>query len=242
MSAPKTLTAALLAALAIPTAASATFFTESFEAPEAASPYTLNGDDFDASEFDFFGRFDDWNSGGSNRARDDFSGVDGSFAIGGQDHDGAGGSALRTLTVGNIDITGQNGVLVTVAVGALASEPAFQNYESTDGLAIFATVDNGTRSLIGQFRNDGADGDLFEDTDLDGVGDGTLLTAELADFSFAVLETGSSLSLDFEFFSDNSFEPTVVDNVRVGVIPEPTSLLIFGTATGVLALRRRRSA
>ena len=189
---------------------------ESFES-EPGTTYTLSNP-FDDGSFDYFDRYAVPND--SNAARDDFqAGWDGNFGIQGQDHDGEGGTATRTITINDINITGGDNVVATLALGALASEPNFFNYEASDndGIEIFATVDGGDRALIGSFAPSQANdaGDLLLDTDLDGVGDGARLNADLQDFSFAIPETGDSLDLDIELTSTDSFEPLAVDNVRV---------------------------
>ena len=188
-------------------------FAESFE-EEPGTTYTLSAP-LDAG-FDFFGRFPAPDT--SNGARDDFTdGFDGSFAIFGQDQDGRGGDATRLITISDIATTGAEDVLVTIALGALASEPRFNNFETADGdgIEIFATSDGGARTLIGAFKPNGQASDLYEDTDLDGVGDGARLTTTLTDFGFLVENTGARLDIEIALTSTDSFEPIVVDNVRV---------------------------
>ena len=197
-------------------------FQESFEAPPGAG-YTLVPQ-FDDGSFDFFDRFPAPDN--SNAARDDFQdGFDGSFAIFGQDIDDGGvQTSTGIVTIPAIDISTFATPVVGLSLGALDSEPNFDNYEAADGdgIEIYATVDGGARTLIGAFAppalggggNPDA-GDLYEDTDFDGVGDGTRLTTTLADFFYGV-STGNSLTLEIETTSSDSFEPIVLDNVRVG--------------------------
>ena len=199
-------------------------FAESFE--EAPGTSYLLSTEIDDGFFDFFGRFavPDVDNG----ARDDFTlGFDGGFAIFGQDQDGTGEDATQTITLPGIDIAGQTDLSTTISFGALDSEAAdFFNYEALDdeldGIQIFAEIDGGGQVLIGEFLPDPAldtfDGNgssLRLDTDGDGIGDGTVLTVDLADFTFPIEGTGSSLELTIAFTSTDSFEPLVVDNVRV---------------------------
>ncbi|MEL6477685.1 MAG: ExeM/NucH family extracellular endonuclease [Pseudomonadota bacterium] len=184
---------------------------ESFEEAPGTT-YTLSAEFNDG--FDYFGRFAVPDN--SNDARDDFQdGFDGGFAIQGQDHDGVGANATQTVTIPNVDISSLGAPIVTLSLGALDGEPAFSNYEGEDGIDIFATVDSGARTLIGSFAPDADGGDLLQDTDLDGAGDGTALTTALSDFSFALPNTGTSLTLEIELTSNSSFEPLVLDNVRI---------------------------
>ena len=194
-------------------------FVESFEA-EPGTSYTLS-DPFDAG-FDFFGRFAVPDN--DNGARDDFqSGWTGGFGILSQDNDGTGGAATRTITIGPIDVSGaSNPVGITGSFGALNSEPAFNNYEASagDGIKIFATLDGGTRTLIGAFApNATGASDLYQDTDLDGVGDGLNLTTTLTAYTFLAPSTGTSLVIEIDLTSTDSFEPLAVDNIRVDCEP-----------------------
>ncbi|GFE64324.1 ExeM/NucH family extracellular endonuclease [Litoreibacter roseus] len=189
---------------------SSELFVESFEG-EPGVTYTLSGA-FDDGGFDFFGRFAAPDP--ANGARDDFNQFDGNFAIYAQDNDGDGGPATQSIEIPNVDLTGYAAPTVTMALGALDSS-SFDNYEAGDGIRVFATLDGGDRVLIGQFLNDGTPGNLLQDTDLSGFGDGTVLTTSLQDFTFDLPE-GDVLSLEIELTSNDGFEPLVVDNVRIG--------------------------
>ena len=188
---------------------------ESFEAAPGAT-YTLSNS-FDDGGFVFFDRYAVPDT--ANAARDDFSGFDGAFAILGQDHDGDGAAATQTVTIPNIDISGVGDLAIAAKVGAPSGEPDFENYEAADGdgIEIYATIDGGARSLVGAFAPpaDGA-GDLREDTDLDGIGDGAALTGQLEEFVFDPLGTGNLLTLEIELTSTDGFEPLALDKVSVG--------------------------
>ena len=231
------------------TASAGNIATESFETDPGTS-YTLSAQ-FDDGGFDFFDRYLVPET--ENAARDDFqNGWDGEYGIIGQDHDGDGESPTQSISLNPISITGQTDIAVTVAAGALSSEnadPAFENYEvaNGDGIKIYATIDGGSRDLIGAFappvmgsQGTPEAGDLYEDTDLDGFGDGVVLTADLSDHTFPVAGTGDLLVVELELTSTSSFEPIAVDNVRVSAVPEPSSivLVLIGCVT---LLRFRRS-
>ena len=191
-------------------------FTESFETTPGGSYALITA--FDDGGFDFFGRY--MVPDASNAARDDFTtGWDGNYGILGQDHDGDGGPATTVISMTAIDVSGATTAIKTVvSLGGLASEPAFQNYESADGdgIEIYATLDGGTRTLIGAFAPPASGaGDLYHDTDLDGIGDGANLTTTLTDFAFDITGLGNSLTLEIEMTSTSGFEAIAVDNVRV---------------------------
>ncbi len=249
----RTLIAAAAAAALASSAASAQIFTESFEADpsDASSQYTLTPQ-FDDGGFDYADQYlADQPETTNNGARDDFSGFDGNGYIGVQDvdnvDDGGNATGTATLSFDTIDITGQSNLSVTGLFAALDSEPDFDNYEAADGdgIEIFASIDGGTATLIGAFAPPAMGGggtvgagDLYLDSDLDGIGDGPALSTELASFSFPISGSGSTLDLFFELTSTGSFEPITIDTVSVAV-PEPTSLALLGLG-GIAALRRRR--
>jgi len=234
----KTMTILTLAAVA-GVANASQVFQESFESTPGAS-YTLSNE-FDDGGFDFFGRYAVPDL--SNPARDDFLiGWDGSFGIMGQDHDGDGFAPTQSVMIDNINILGFSSLSMSLFAGALSSEPDFSNYEAADGdgMVIWANIDGGGDFMIGRFSPPVAGtGDLYLDTDMDGIGDGPNLTSSLADFSFNIAGTGSSLSLRIDMTSTSSFEPLALDNVRVNGVPSPATLGLLGFA-GLAGSRRRR--
>jgi len=238
--------AALAGALAMVAQAGTIIHQESFEAAPGAG-YTMSNQ-FDDAGFDFFDRYAVPDN--ANPARDDFqNGWDGAWGILGQDHDGDGFAPTQSVSIPGVNVGGFTGLSVTMSLGALASEAAgFDNYEAADGdgIEIFATVDAGVRTLVGKFsppavgggRGTANAGDLYVDSDFDGVGDGTRLTPDLADFTFGIADVGNALTIEIELTSTSSFEPLALDNVRVSGVPEPgmIALLIVG---GLFATRRR---
>jgi MYXO-CTERM domain-containing protein len=237
----KTTMTILALAAATGIASAGQIFQESFESDPGTS-YTLSNQ-FDDGGFDFFGRYAVPDL--SNPARDDFlNGWDGSFGIMGQDHDGDGFSPTQSVMIDNIDITGVSDLSMMLMAGALSSEPdGFMNYEAADGdgMIIWASIDGGSDFMVGRFSPPlGGAGDLYLDSDMDGIGDGPNLTADLADFTFGIAGTGSSLSLRIDMTSTSSFEPLAIDNVRVSGVPTPATLGLLGFA-GLAGSRRRRA-
>ncbi len=216
-----------------------TILQESFEGLPGTG-YTMSNQ-FDDGFFDFFDRYAVPDL--SNAARDDFlTGWDGSFGIMGQDHDGDGFAPTQTVAIAGVNIAGMTSISMDIAVGALSSEPQFNNYEAVDGdgISIYATIDAGARTLIGNFApNFTGRSDLYLDTDLDGIGDGVNLSAALADFSFAIGGTGSLLTIEVDMTTTSSFEPLAIDNIRINAIPAPGALALLGLG-GLVATRRRR--
>ena len=188
--------------------------TESFENPPGTT-YTLTTP-FDDGSFDFFDRYAVPDLG--NTTRDDFSGFDGNFAILGQDHDGDGGPSTVSIEIFDIDISGQTDLALTGLFGALNAEPSYHNYEVSqgDGIEVLVAVDSGPPSTIGAFRtNATGSGDLYLDTNLDGIGDDARLTTRLAEFTFPFSVSGTLLDVVIELTSTANYEPLAVDFLRI---------------------------
>lgn len=163
------------------------------------------------------------------------------FGIIGQDFDGDGGPATVSIDISGINITGKLGLAVKVSLGAQNDEPDFPNYEaipSDDGIEIHARIDGDIPVLIGSFKpNSTGQSALYQDVDLDGVGEGTIVPFDLATFALLIPGTGDTLDLSIELTSTSSFETLAADNVRiVDNIPEPTSLALAAIGFG----RRKR--
>lgn len=184
---------------------------ESFE--NAGEGFILNTA-FDDGSLDFFDRFAAPDA--NNAARDDFSGFDGNFAIFGQDHDSE-GPATVSIEIPNINIEGETDLVLSGLFGALDDEPQTGRYEAPqgDGIEIFISVDGGQQTKIAAFAPNDDASDLYEDTNLDGIGDGERLTVELSEFSFPFNVTGSLLNVSIQLTSTASFEPLVVDDIRI---------------------------
>jgi hypothetical protein len=233
--------AASAIALGAPAARAVPIFQESFENPPG-STYTLNTA-FDDGEFDYFNRYPVPDN--SNAARDDFqNGWDGSFGIQGQDHDGDGGQATVSIDTSFVSSAAPTHVF-TVSLGALNSEPMFQNFEAVDGDGIELYFIDGSLApvlplLIGAFKPPASGaGDLYQDTDLDGVGDGALLTTTLQDYSFSVPSTFPFFALRIQLTSTSSFESLAVDNIRIDAIPEPGALTLLAIGGWLIVVLRR---
>jgi hypothetical protein len=133
----------------------------------------------------------------------------------------------------------------TVSLGALNSEPNFQNFEAADGDGIEVYFIDGSLApvpplLIGAFKPPASGaGDLYQDTNLDGVGDGAQLTTSLQDYSFSVPATFPLYALRIELTSTSSFESLAVDNIRIDAIPEPGAISLLAIGGWLIGFRRR---
>jgi hypothetical protein len=195
---------------------------------ESGTGYSLTGAGDDGA-FAFFGVYDKNSDAVTlNSARDgyvrtntnppgDANAIDGNFFIVAQDTNGfAGGIAPVTVVLDPVSITGISDLEISGFFGAEYSE-SFNNFDAGDGINIFATIDSGTRTLVGSFVRNG-DGLLVMDANLSGSADADeifTLDFALGEFSFPVAGSGSSLVIEVELTTTDSFETIALDNLRV---------------------------
>lgn len=203
------------------------FFSESFENEPTIDPesgnavadnYRLEGPLTSTNQYEYFDRYA---VAGAAYPQNIFNGIHEGHSIQGEHHNGTGfgpdgADPTRTITIPNIDITGKQDISVFASLGANVSSGAFEDWTLGDGISIYATIDGGERTLIGQFKPAGLTGSrLMLDTDLDGQGDGTSLNLTMRDFAFAVPGSGQSLTLEIDATSGGAYQMWALDNVRV---------------------------
>ncbi|NOQ26217.1 MAG: choice-of-anchor D domain-containing protein [Bacteroidales bacterium] len=165
-----------------------------------------------------------------------FSNVDGSYMFGAEDLDDVDNPLAPTDINGYIVISSQNitsydQVQVTLALSAVYDGGLDVSFEETDPDGIFveyafdgniatvgdAFVNTGTYTTVGQFKgNNGINATgLYEDTDLDGKGDGTLLTEAFQDFSYTI-NTNGATNISIRIVVENDLSEEIgIDNIRV---------------------------
>ncbi len=185
---------------------------------------------FDDSDSDWFLRTNV--SSISSRILTDFSDMDGSFFMGGEDVDDAQNPAAcdcGRVNFNNLNVTGFTSLTVKLFVAATQTnryEPV-KDFQPTlaDYLRVEVSVDGGAYTTIGQFTGLVQNGAIKEDTNLDGIGDGTELTAAFQDFSFDLnLSGNSTVDVRVEMHPSGNGEEMAFDNVRIegeGVLTSP---------------------
>ncbi len=84
---------------------------------------------------------------------------------------------------------------------------------SQDYLIIEYSYNGTTFSPLGAFA--GASGAFRVDANSDGTGDGTTLTAAMAEFTYNIPKTGTNLQIRLRHFSSAADEELVIDNIRI---------------------------
>ena len=188
-----------------------TIFAESFETDGNGTRYTTSIPEFSDGDRDFFFR-----TNGSNTVAYNVAGGDGSFYFAAQDIDGEGASATQTLSFTGIDIANFSN-LSFQALFAEDDDGSNEDWDAPDQFFVEYQIDGGGFQKILAFENTGA---MFntvpaQDTDFDGVGEGTQLTDTFANFTAAIADAGSNLDLRLTFVLDAEDEDIAIDNIQI---------------------------
>ena len=186
-------------------------FTEPFD---DATQYTITqGADATDGNDNYFTRTDGANINKS------YSGSSGSF-FAGQDIDDPQviGSVPGQLTWTGIDISGATGLEFTGLFGEVLDGSG--DIDDDDFLRVEYRVDGGAWTDLIAFQNDGSqfNTSFLEDTDFDGVGDGTSITSSagtMVAFTKSIPDTGTNLDLRFTASVDSGDEDFAIDDFEV---------------------------
>jgi hypothetical protein len=215
--------------------------------------YTSTNDFHDGtSDDDYFGRvrasdeeyfLTDVASGIDANAITNYTGQDGDFFYAAEDVDDVGGAigspdaaVFKDVTFATIDISNASG-LTFRGLFARGENDACDasTYDGPDFIEVYYEVDGGGEVTALCFNPDlecNIPGDvtnepLHHDPDCDGDGgEGTLLTNEFAEFTFAIPE-GSDLDIRVRVRMDAASEDIAFDYFRVEVITVPVQLTSF---------------
>ncbi|MEQ8907864.1 MAG: T9SS type A sorting domain-containing protein [Vicingaceae bacterium] len=195
------------------TMAQTTIYSQSFESTTGYSFPNGNG----GSGSDFFDRTD--LAGAPPQDDFTYAGFDGTYFIAAEDIDGTLSSSQGVVYIDNIDISSQANLSLTLA---LASGTSSGIDENSDSISIEVKVGNGAWTVIGRFRADpattsssGFNGQLAEDTDNDGLGDGTRLNGTFQDFTWLIPGSGDSLDVRITCDLGSGNEEAAFDNLRI---------------------------
>lgn len=145
---------------------------------------------------------------------DPFSNISNTWAWSGEDLDGTApcSNATQTITWSGIDITGRTNLEFLGLFGSRNGT----SWETTDLLKVEYRIDAGAlqEGICFSPTNDG-NLDLGLDVDCDITVDGPTITLALAEYTFSIAGTGTSLELIFTATVDAPGEEFAVDNFRL---------------------------
>lgn len=177
-----------------------------------------------------------------------------------QDIDAEGAAPLQTITFDAINIAGFSDLVFSGLFAEDAATDGNADWDPITGADLttgdFFTleydIDGGGFANLLSFRSNAAtgtfNGEAAQDTNFDGVGDGTVLGDTFSEFVATISGTGNSLTLRANVQLNSGDEDIAFDNFTIAgvtAVPEPGSLFALGTL-GVIAQinhrRRRRAA
>jgi hypothetical protein len=201
---------------------------ESFEQPSNGMNYVVLGEHNATSTRYFYrGRNSDF---GLSFPEDLTNNVDGVYFFAGENTDGSGPGETR-VTIQHLNVTPYQNIQVEIAVAALrhpGSAPGFEpDYEPADYIILQTGADGDPWTNIAAYRGVSAAGDVLrEDTNLDGVGNGTLLNASFRDFTYNISGSPTSVQTRVLFLMEDSGEEAAYDNIRVSGDPIAPTITI----------------
>ena|GEM_PF-963601 len=163
------------------------------------------------------------------------TGVTGTNFFGAQDVDAAGcpaGGASETLIWSGIDITACTTLSLSLDVAEDDAADAAEDWDANSSMLVEAQIDGGGYTTILQFESvGGTNTEPAQDTDFDGVGDGTNLTGTFQTFTNSIAGTGASLDIRITFSNlgagdeDVAIDELIITGSCVACTPdaEPTT-------------------
>ena len=132
----------------------------------------------------------------------------------GQDLDGEGASLPITLTWSDLDIKWLTNLQFSGDFGEFLDSSG--GIDATDSIKVYYSIDGGQEQNLLWFSGNGSTNSVFrQDTDFDGVGDGTELGDAAQNFTAAISGTGSKLDLKLEINLDAADEDFAIDNFLI---------------------------
>ena len=198
--------------------------TEGFETDGEATRYTLNPTGANGAT-SFFKRGDD---AGINFSTPP-TGEEGNFYFGARRTGFGGVPADVDLTFNSLNISGYTNIeaCVSLALGANNMNSSTANY-----VTIEYNIDGGGWNTLMTFRKPAgfpANG-LSEDTNNDGIGDGTALSTAFQDFCYSIPSTGNNIEIRVSAnASGSSLTQIGFDHIRLNAVPPFTYSYLWST-------------
>ena len=118
----------------------------------------------------------------------------------------------------DIDVSSFTNVEIVCSFAAYNPSPTVGTFENGDYIRIYIDkTNNGTYELLGAFETVGGGGNTYlsEDTNLDGLGNGTVLTQAFQAFTFSVTGVATTMDVRIEILSSGGSEEMAFDTFIV---------------------------
>ena len=194
-------------------------YTESFED-------TLNFTHTPNFQTDGYGDYFLWGQDG-DFGMTYLDGEDGTYYIGAEDTDADGMPGECNVTLNSVSVAGYSNVMASIMFAA----PQSAKYDDGDYIIFeYEKNNSGTFETLGAFyghdwaNGDATNGDMREDTDLDGFSDstGTILTSTFQTFSYAIDSSATSVVLRVRLLMNSGSEEIAFDNIQLYEYTPPT--------------------
>ncbi|MEL0454940.1 T9SS type A sorting domain-containing protein [Flavobacteriaceae bacterium SZ-1-7] len=189
-------------------------FFENFQDDGNGTVYNTSVPEFSDGSGDFFTRTD-----GSSNITSTYQifSDDNDYYFAAMDTDGDGQPSVLTMDFDDIDISGFTNMTFVIGLAEDDSEDGNEDWDADSSFTVEVDYDNsGSFTKILQFEAiGGTNTEPAQDTDFDGVGDGTFLTNEWGYFQVA-LATGSLIDIRLTFSNlDAGDEDIAIDLVAI---------------------------
>ncbi|UCS92362.1 gliding motility-associated C-terminal domain-containing protein [Echinicola marina] len=198
------------------------FWSDDFEDPTSPSSGIRTPSNNGGSSSAYFKRATNADLDLTTASDGNYSNFQGTYFWAGEDHDGPFANDEQNIVWSGINITGKTGITFKGLFGAQSTNDAFENvlagYSHSDYVIVEYSIDGGIYVPLISFYSttDIENKKLYEDTNNDGIGDGTLLTKSFQEFSKSISGTGNQLTIRLRAYSNNTFtEEWAVDNFRL---------------------------
>ncbi|MEL7244349.1 MAG: choice-of-anchor Q domain-containing protein, partial [Cyanobacteria bacterium J06573_2] len=183
------------------------------------SQFTLSSPFFSDGNSDYLG-ISDGNGGGNYGTNTGnppnniklYTGLDGNFLTG-QDLDGEGSPNTVTLTWSGLDIAGLTNLQFSGDFAEFFDQSG--DIDADDSIKVYYSIDGGQEQNLLWFSGENTNTVFRQDTDFDGVADGTALDNSAQTFTAAILGNGSTLGLKLEVSVNAGDEDFAVDNFQI---------------------------
>ena len=166
-----------------------------------------------------------------------FSNIQGSSYFAAQDTDADPGTSNATLTFSGINISGFTDLMFSGFFAEDDSNDGDEDWDGTSRVSVEVSIDGGSAVEIFRIEAEGGTNTVPRvDTDLNGTGDGTVITDAFQEFTSSIAGTGSSLTVIITVTSLNDGDEDIAfDDIEITGVAGANPVVGFSAATSSFA-------